>query len=122
MKGAVISFMPTMVGALPNVIVFQYNPESLTHARTSQPKPPKAGSDPMAVDHVPGETFTFKLSLDALDSIADGDANPIAGGLAEATGVYTRLAALEMLQYPADAFAGNGLVGTVSSALGLGGG
>jgi hypothetical protein len=111
--------MPTFVGSLPNVVVFQYNPESITHTWTAaQATAPKPGGDPMAVDHVPGETFSFKLSVDALDSIADGDSNPIAAGLATATGVYTRLAALEMLQYPADAFAGSGLVGTVSASIG----
>jgi hypothetical protein len=122
LKGAFVSFMPTFVGSLPNVVVFQYNPESITHSwSAAQPTAPKAGGDPLAVDHVPGETFTFKLSLDALDSIADGNSNPIAAGLANLTGVYTRLAALEMLQYPADAFAGSGLVGTVSASVGAAG-
>jgi hypothetical protein len=122
MKGALISFMPTFVGSLPNVVVFQYNPETITHTWTAPPAAaPKAGGDPLALDHVPGETFSFKLSLDALNSIADGDSNPIAAGLANLTGVYTRLAALEMLQYPADAFAGSGLVGTVSASIGPGG-
>jgi hypothetical protein len=122
MKGALISFMPTFIGSVPNVVVFQYNPETIAHAWSAPPvKEPKAGANPMAVDHVPGETFTFKLSLDAIDSIADGDSNPIAAGLATVTGVYTRLAALEMLQYPADAFAGSGLVGTVSASIGSAG-
>ncbi len=122
MKGALISFMPTFIGSLPNVIVFQYNPESITHAWTSVPDPsqaadPKSGVDPTAVDRVPGESFSFKLSLDATDMIADGGSNPIAAGLATASGVYARLAALEMLQYPADALSGANLLGTVSAAV-----
>ena len=36
LKGALISFTPTFLIPLPNVTVFQYNPESLTHT-WSQP-------------------------------------------------------------------------------------
>jgi hypothetical protein len=119
LKGALISFMPTFIGSLPNVIVFQYNPETMTHTWTAAghaPAGPKAGTDPMAADGVPGESFSFKLSLDARDMIADGAANPVTAGLAKASGVYTRLAALEMLQYPSGAF-GGGLLGTVSASI-----
>jgi hypothetical protein len=118
LKGALISFMPTFVGSLPNVIVFQYNPETITHTWTpaGRPADAKAGGDPMAADGVPGETFAFKLSLDAADAIADGDTNPVAAGLASVSGVYPRLAALEMLQYPRGAFDG-GLLGTVSASI-----
>lgn len=121
MKGALISFMPSFIGSLPNVIVFQYNPETITHAWTAVAKPeaagsgPKAGVDPTAADGIPGETFAFKLVLDANDTIAD--ANPISAGLAFVSGVYPRLAAIEMLQYPAGSFSGAGLLGSVSAAV-----
>jgi hypothetical protein len=63
MKGALVSFMPTFIGSLPNVIVFQYNPESITHTWTAagdsaQSTDPKAGVDPTAADRVPGESFS----------------------------------------------------------------
>src|SRR6516165_6003244 len=114
--------MPTFIGSLPNVIVFQYNPETITHAWTAAGQSgsaasPKAGVNPMAADGIPGESFSFKLSLDARDMIADIDANPVAAGLATVSGVYTRLAALEMLQYPSGAFSGPGLLGTVSASI-----
>lgn len=112
-KGALVSFMPTVVAALPNVVVFQYNPESITHTWTSAPPAANAGQDPLAVMGVPGEQFSFTLSLDSNDTIANG--NPVGAILAEASGVYPRLAALEMLQYPSGAFSG-GLLGTVSAA------
>jgi hypothetical protein len=126
MKGALVSFMPTFIGSLPNVIVFQYNPETITHQWTSVEKAtadaqPKPGANPEAAGAVPGETFAFKLSLDANDMIADGNANPIAAGLAQLSGVSTRLAALEMLQYPSGAFSGGGLLGSVSAAIGAAG-
>jgi len=122
MKGALLSFMPSIVGSLPNVIVFQYNPETITHTWTAaadSPKAtdPKSGVDPRAADRVPGESFSFKLSLDANDMIANGNANPVAAGLATASGVYTRLAALEMLQYPSGAPGLASLVGSVSASI-----
>jgi len=116
-KGALVSFMPTFVGALPNVVVFQYNPETITHAWTIPPADPKAANDPLAVIGVPGEQFSFTLSIDSNEMIADGDINPVGSALADVSGAYTRLAALEMLQYPSGAFSG-GLVGSVSAAIG----
>jgi flagellar basal body rod protein FlgC len=119
-KGALISFMPTFLGATPNVIIFQINPETITHTWTAaggeSPGEGKPGTDPLAVKGLPGESFAFTLSMDANDMIADGATNPLAAGLATLTGVYTRLAALEMLQYPSFV-TGPVLVGAVSAAL-----
>ena len=70
---------------------------------------------------MPGESFSFKLFLDANEMIANGAANPVAAALATASGVYTRLAALEMLQYPSAASSGASLVGTVSASISIGG-
>ncbi|MGO9935488.1 MAG: hypothetical protein ACLPV8_27265 [Steroidobacteraceae bacterium] len=116
LKGALVSFMPTFVAAVPNIVVFQYNPESITHTWNSAPPAANAGQDPLAVQGVPGEQFSFTLSVDSNDMIAEGGANPVGAALATASGIYTRLAALEMLQYPSGAFA-SGLLGTVSSAI-----
>jgi hypothetical protein len=121
-KGAFVSFMPTFIGSLPNVIVFQYNPETITHTwspAASAGSEQKAGADPMAAKGVPGEQFSFSLAVDSSDMIADGDSNPIGEGLARLSGVYTRLAALEMLQYPSGAFDG-GLIGSVSASISVG--
>jgi hypothetical protein len=119
LKGALVEFMPTFLPVpLPNVIVFQYNPETMTHS-WSQPEPaPSSGnetsSNPLAVRGMPGETFAFTIAMDANDEIADG--SPPTAAIAEATGVYSRLAALEMLLYPTG---GNnsGLVGAISAAI-----
>ncbi len=104
-RGALIEFMPTFLIPLPNVIIFQFNPETMTH-RWTQPEAAAGasapGGNPLAVKGVPGEGFSFTLVMDTLDMIADG--SPVAQGLAETTGIYTRLAALEMLQYPTGAF------------------
>jgi hypothetical protein len=120
-RGAFVEFMPTFLVPLPNVIVFQYNPETMTHTWTPpQPRStqPNGKGNPLAVRGVPGETFSFSLAMDASDMVADG--SPVAVGIATATGIYTRLAALEMLQYPVAA-AGGGLLGSVSASVGAGG-
>jgi hypothetical protein len=118
MKGALVEFMPTFLPVpVPNVIVFQYNPETMTHTWT-QPEPiaTAAGtttSDPLAVKGMPGESFSFTIAMDANDEIADGSA-PTAT-LAQASGIYSRLAALEMLLYPTGA--PSTLLGTVSASI-----
>jgi hypothetical protein len=118
LRGALVEFMPTGLIPIPNVIVFQYNPETMTHTWT-QPEPAPAGpndtmTNPLAVKGNPGESFSFSLSLDAADAIADGT---VSAGLASISGVYTRIAALEMLLYPASATT-EGLLGTVTAAVG----
>lgn len=122
LRGALVEFMPTPLIPIPNIIVFQYNPESMSHAWT-QPEAPKAGpnqttTNPLAVEGNPGESFSFTLSLDASDSIADGGAS---GALATISGVASRLAALEMLLFPSSDTE-SGLLGTVTALLGGGGG
>ena len=121
LKGALVEFMPTSLPVpLPNVIVFQYNPETMTHTWT-QPQPaPTAGteqSNPLAVLGYPGEAFSFTIAMDANDEIADGSAPTAA--LAEASGIYSRLAALEMLLYPTPP-GQTGLTGAVSAAVAAG--
>jgi hypothetical protein len=107
LKGALVEFMPTFLPApIPNVIVFQYNPEKMTHTWTQAEKAPPsstatgaaASSSPFAVKGTPGESFSFTIAVDANDEIADG--SPPTAAIAQASGVYSRLAALEMLLYP----------------------
>ena len=138
LRGAFVSFSETFPLPIPNVVIFQYNPETMTHTWTpaqtggapaTNPAPPPSAaggtaaapadgaSNPLAVTGPPGEGFSFTLMLDANDMIADG--NAVSAGLAEVSGVYTRLAALEMLLFPT-ATSGGGLIGSISSALGLG--
>lgn len=121
LRGALIEFTETFPLPIPNVIVFQYNPETMTHSWTpaaTNPLTPGTPSDPLAITGEPQESFSFTLAMDANDMIADGDA--VETNFAEASGVYTRLAALEMLLFPSLPTAG-GLVGAVSAALGIGG-
>jgi hypothetical protein len=118
LKGALVEFTPTFLPVpVPNVIVFQYNPETMTHT-WAQPEPATTAgtetSNPLAVKGMPGEAFSFTIAMDARDEIADGSAP--AAALAESSGIYSRLAALEMLLYPTGT-SGSALTGTVSAAI-----
>lgn len=123
-KGALVQFMPTFLVPLPNVIIFQYNPETMTHtwaqAEAASSGGRQKGGNPLAVKGLPGESFSFTIAMNAQDMIADG--SPVAEGIATASGVYSRLAALEMLLYPTGTSDGGGLVGSVSASVSVGGG
>jgi len=121
LRGALIEFTETFPIPVPNVILFQYNPETMTHTWTPAKSggantPGQTPSNPLAITGPPEESFSFTLMMDSNDTIADGSA--ITAGLAKLSGVYTRLAALEMLLFPTAA-PGTGLIGSVSSALGI---
>ncbi|HEX7681513.1 MAG TPA: hypothetical protein VF713_25530 [Thermoanaerobaculia bacterium] len=121
LKGALIQFMETFLIPLPNVILFQYNPETMTHTWTPAPSAAgstssAAGSNPLAVSGVPGETFTFSIVMNSNETIADGSA--VTAGIASISGVYSRIAALEMLQYPVSSDAGGSLAGSISVSAG----
>ena len=101
-KGALVEFMSAFDASVPNVVIFQYNPESMRHS-WSQPLPSaqeQIWANPYAVPGVPTEAFSFSLSMDVTDQFADPDPTVRLG--ASAFGIYPRLAALEMLLYPSD--------------------
>jgi hypothetical protein len=123
LRGAFVQFMPTFLIPLPNVIIFQFNPETMTHSW--EPAAPGATgtgqkANPLAVQALPKESFSFNLAMDASDTIADANLNPVAfaaAGLAEGTGLHSRLSALEMMLYPSGSFNASSLLGTASAAV-----
>lgn len=121
LRGALVEFTETFPLPVPNVIIFQFNPETMTHswtpAKTGSGTPGHA-SNPLAITGDPEQTFSFTLAMDAGDMIAEGGPG---GDLAQLSGVYSRLAALEMLLFPT-APPGGGLLGSVSASIGIGGG
>ena len=121
LRGALIKFSESFPIPVPNVILFQYNPETMTHSWTPAQTggantPGQNPSNPLAISGSPEESFSFTLMMDSNDTIADGSA--VAAGLATASGGYSRLAALELMMFPT-APPGDGLIGTISSAIGL---
>ncbi len=98
LKGAFINVGAGLLGALPNIIIFQFNPVQVTRTPTlaRQPSPSGgAGTTPAAPQpDEPSQTIGFSLRLDANDQLASG--NPIAA----ASGILPTLSALELLQVP----------------------
>jgi hypothetical protein len=131
-RGAFIEFTSSFLVPIPNVIVFQYNPETLSHtwspAASAAPSGASQGpgqGNPLAVSGDPGEEFSFTLMMDSGDIIADGIAP--AAALANASGLYPMLAALELLLFPSTSTGGGGVAGALSTGVGaaaaaLGGG
>jgi len=96
LKGALVSIDPLI--PVPNVIVFQYNPDTLS--RTLKPRAPGgdgARSEAQRLAGPPEETIKVDIEIDAADQLETGD------GVATSVGVYPQLSALEMLIYPKSA-------------------
>ncbi|HUZ03392.1 MAG TPA: hypothetical protein VMU89_23860 [Thermomicrobiaceae bacterium] len=98
LKGAFINAGAGLLGALPNIIVFQFNPESINRTPALAEAPPPATgagtSDATQQPGQPAESMSFSLRLDATDQLAA--ANPIAA----ASGILPTLSALELLMVP----------------------
>lgn len=100
LKGALIRFDAATLIPVPNLIVFQYNPESLTRKLSpwylkEDRKDPRI-TDTLAEPFDPEETLSLKLWLDAADALEEPNTHP----LAVLSGIADRIAAIEMLLYP----------------------
>lgn len=98
LKGAFINLGAGLLGALPNIVIFQFNPERVTRTpRLAQPPPSSDGSGSRDANQQPGqpsESYSFTLRVDATDQLAES--NPIAA----ASGILPTLSALELLMVP----------------------
>lgn len=111
MRGALIEYGSDFMGPIPNVVIFQFNPETLTRTVQIPPRPTSGASRETTQA---GEPAVEKISLTAKFSAADEMGENKA--LARLFGVGTRLAALEKMVYPS-----NDLLAAIGAALGLGG-
>lgn len=116
LRGAFIEFTETFLVPVPNVIIFQFNPEQIVHTWTPAKLATDEGDNQLAVGGDPSESFSFTLKMDAGDMLADG--SPVAEGIAKATGIASRLAALEMLLHPTEPAGGSLLGAALLNAFG----
>lgn len=100
-KGALVAYDQKFLGPIPNIIVFQYNPDELSRTLTHRNEEARDGQTPvrspdgaLKVTGPPVEAISLKVEVDATDQL-EGN-NP----LAMVYGVHPTLAALEMLLYP----------------------
>lgn len=111
MRGALIEYGSDFMGPIPNVVIFQFNPETLTRTVQIPSRPASATARETTQAGEPSvEKITLKASFSAADEFGENKA------LARLFGVGTRLAALEKMVYPS-----NDLLAAIGAALGIGG-
>jgi len=103
-KGAFVVFSQPFLWHIPNIIVFQYNPETLEReisspdgSQIAEQEGTKKGSNPQACPSDPLESIPrIKLEIDATDQLED----PLKSPHTLTFGIGPQLAALELLMYP----------------------
>lgn len=127
LRGALVEYSTDVLGPLPNVVVFQFNPEQIsrtlnlatsataTDASTARQREPAQTSAP------PTETFSITGHFSAADDLGKGGA---VAAIPRLFGVGPQLAALEKMVYPAGGIISGAIgavVDAVGDALGVGG-
>src|SRR5215208_4773315 len=97
LKGAIVGV--DIFNPLASVILFQYNPETLTRSLTARTpeRPPGERvdrSEAMRLTGPPEETIQLEIEIDAADQLEQAE------DTATTMGVHPALASLEMLLYP----------------------
>ncbi|MBL7103297.1 MAG: hypothetical protein ISS18_03120 [Bacteroidales bacterium] len=116
LKGAFVKLSDEFLVPIPNIIVFQYNPEKMTRslspsAETSHGDSSNKSSTTEPFD--PNESFDLTLELDAADALEEPDTHPVA----VISGVADRISAMEMLLYPTgESMLGNALSSVFGSS------
>ena len=98
LKGALVVF-GAPIPVPTNIIIFQYNPESMTRkfkqgGADQNPESCLNAGDTRNVMQSPVESFSLSVELDAADQLEESD------GISVAVGLHPALAALELLLYP----------------------
>jgi hypothetical protein len=97
-RGAFLKYDAGLLGFAPNLVVFQFNPDSVTRSPALVFIPPEShGEGQKEIGAQPGEPsegISFSLRLDATDQLASGDE------VTAASGIMPALSALELLLYP----------------------
>ena len=118
LRGALIEYGTDLIGPIPNVVIFQFNPESLSRSLEIPQRP--TGATRRETTQAGEKTFekiTFKAHFSAANMLDEDKA------LAKMFGIGPQLCALEKMVLPSAKIAG--LIGealdAVGDALGLGG-
>lgn len=116
MKGALVEYAPGLAAVLPNIVMFQFNPESITRTLEIPPRP--SGASLREVNQA-GEVPVEKISLTAHFSAQEEAAreNPLTLGV----GIGPQLAALDKLVRPTGPISGliNKAVDKIGSLIGV---
>jgi hypothetical protein len=111
LRGALIEYGSDFLGPLPNVVIFQFNPEMMTR-NLQIPARPTGGArrETTQAGDPPIERITIKAEFDAADLLNSNNAP------ARRFGVGPQLAALEKMVYPSNTI--SGLIGQAIDEIG----
>src|SRR5262245_46225611 len=111
MPGALIEYGTNLIGPIPNVVLFQFNPSSMTRTMVIPPRPGGANDrENSQAGEQTIETISFKADFDAADLLNDNKV------LARGFGIGPQLCALEKMVHPSAEIAG--LLGKALDAIG----
>lgn len=119
LRGALIEYGSGLIGPIPNVVIFQFNPETLTRSLQIPERPGSSASrETSQAGETVFETISFTAHFSAADHLKDDKV------LARLFGVGPQLCALEKMVHPSSLIAGaiGAALDAVGDALGLGGG
>jgi hypothetical protein len=111
LRGALIEYNSDFLGPLPNVVIFQFNPDTLSRNIQIPERPTGATSrETSQAGEVPVERINLTAHFSAADQLDAGNI------IAQELGISPQLAALEKMVYPSN-FIGE-LLGEVIDAIG----
>lgn len=111
LRGALVEYGVDLIGPIPNVVIFQFNPETLTRSLAVPARPEGSASRETSQAGEPvGETISFTAHFTAADQLKDNKA------LARLFGVGPQLSALEKMVRPTSIL--SGAIGAVVDAIG----
>lgn len=111
LKGALIEYGSDFLGPIPNVVIFQFNPESLSRNIQIPTRPTGATSrETGQAGEIPVEKITLTAHFSAADKLGSNNI------LARALGIGPQLAALEQMVHPSAKI--SGLIGEAIDAIG----
>ena len=127
LRGALVEYSGAFLGPIPNIVVFQFNPEQLARTIVIPPRNVGAGGAAKKAQREngalgpPTETFTITAQFSAADDLGKGGA---VSAIPRAFGIGPQLAALEKMVYPPKTRGGplGKAIDAIGSALSSGGG
>jgi hypothetical protein len=112
-RGALVEYGSDVLGPIPNIVVFQFNPEQISRTLNipqDTPTTPENARQTEAhqASAPPNESFSITAHFSAADNLGKGGA---AAAIPRNFGIGPQLAALERMVYPA-----SGIISGVASA------
>jgi hypothetical protein len=118
LRGALIEYASDFFGPLPNLVIFQFNPDTLSRNISIPERPTGATSrETSQAGNIPVERITLTAHFSAADQLNTGNI------IAQELGISPQLAALEKMVYPSNLIGGLLVEGLdkIGEALDLGG-